>query len=338
MDEYFLQVVKEGEKVEWPRPEEDLVIGSQKLEGGYVQYWAYPKESGRESDDLPPAEATAQKHTIDKPTILIDRGGKKDETSEYFLELILVKDGHAWCKTESSLENLEDNLTSILESAKQKFNIKVEHFMTTDKVPSEVEKRLDDLEQGGSIDEEVVVGKQEVVAGSFKSQQLPTSGIYASNKPSGKIAKSYSKMWMMLPVVLILLIFGGVILFSDKSFPKFSFLASPTPTPTEIPTPTPIPTPSIDRSQIKVRVLNGTTETGLAAVLKGDLEEKGWQVVSIGNAAIFTVPQTYIKVKDGGEQAAAVMVADLSPRYEATSSANLKSTDTADLEVVIGKK
>src|SRR3990172_8006839 len=129
--QYYLQVVKTGEAPAWPRPEEELIVGQQDISDGYTQHWAYPKESGKSAQDLPEAEGLADKISADRPVLLIDQPGLSNGDGEGFLDLIVVKDGHAWGRTQSSMQNLEDNIAASLDFAKRKFNINIEHFMST---------------------------------------------------------------------------------------------------------------------------------------------------------------------------------------------------------------
>lgn len=344
--QYFLQVVKTGDEPKWPHGEEDMVVGSKDIGSGFTQYWAYLKDSGKEALDLPPAEVIASENATDKPAILIDQAGDD-------LEIVLVKDGHAWAKTDSSLDNLEDNITSILDFANLTFNMKVEHFMTTDRVTTEVEKKLDDLEEADENKEAVVEDKPSEESPSIKplSQNpfgdYPPTGIYGSstkNDGNGKSAgKKPSPLAIIIPVLLIGAAFVGVILFGNKAFSKVSNIINPPPSPaptaTPTPTPTPTPAPTVERSEFKVRVLNGTLTSGAAGALAKELEAKGWKILTTGNASNNATLQTLIRVKkDSDENLSKVMIMDLSGKYEASVSADLKPADKADVEVVIGKK
>lgn len=370
--EYYLQVV-EGDPpaggLQWPRPGAELVVGSQPLEDGYTQYWAYPKESGKEADELPHAEVVASENKAEKRAVLIDQYGPAGE-----LELVLVRDGHAWGKEQSSLDNLEDNISSLLDFAADKFNMGIEHFMTTNRVAWDVEERLDDLEEAGGVVKEPEESKEPEVheeegleedspesskgirlarpagsedrfgagrsAGMGSTGQTPYRGgatgvgSYAGqNNSSGS-----SKAWL-IPVVLILVLFGGALFFKDTIIGSLGGSPAPTPTPVTVaPTATPTPTPALDRSQYKVRVLNGTTKTGAATALAEGLQAKGWQILSKGNAQNQATTQTTVRVKEGSERVAETLILDLAPDLEASAGVNLTASDKADVEVVIGKK
>lgn len=377
MDNYYLQVVKSSEKPKWPRPEEELEISSQNLGGGYTQYWAYEEGVGR--DNLSPAELLANEHSTNKPAILIDATDERnpDTRKEHYLTLVVTKDGHAWGKTESSLANLEDNVNTLLDFAKEHFNINVEHFMTTSNVPEEVEKKLDEIENQNDSEEDWKEGNGKEVSPvperygastgkevGFSDSDDPWQGIkkVGSNKPSGLPVnpsfpkgsigvgtfkpsdKGSSKFWMLIPVVVILLVFGGTLLFKGQGLSRIKSLnlggvfSSPTPTPAPLPTPTPTPTPEVKREEVKVRVLNGTTKAGAAATLKEQLVKKGWDVIKTGNAKNQKLEQTTVSVKKDLKQVLETMVEDLKEDFEATTGADLDEKDTVDVEVAIGKK
>lgn len=352
LEQYYLEVVNDGEEPRWPRPEEELDVFSQDLGGSMIQYWAYPKGSGKTSADLPEAERMAQKYPTAMPSILIDQPEE--------IELILVKDHHAYAKTESSLSNLEDNLTSIIEVARDKFNLKIEHFLTTNRVSPSVEARLDEMEGteeeiGGEPDksENQNIRKPEYqniessgesnVSGipgpSEPFRPVPTSGIYASRPTDGP--KS-SKLALILPIVLVLAVFGGAIYFRGEIMTKIQSFNAPKQAPTPAPEPTPTPTPTpipVERANYKVRVLNGTTTAGAAGKLAEKLKELGWQIDKTGNNSDQTIEETTIKAKPGTpDYVIEGLQKDLTDYSAASSSANLKATDKADLEIVIGKK
>lgn len=351
--EYFLQVVQEGEDPKWPHPEDELTVGHQSLPSGYVQYWAYDKESGKDAEEVPNAEVVASQNPSSSAVILVDQPEHLKEKDHDLLELIVAKDGHAWGKTESSLANLEDNLSAILEFANDQYKINIEHFMTTKGVSKEVEKALDNLEEKSGDPPPIAAEPPSSLEGHSSIRQVNTQpmaiglggGRLSSGYPSKSGASSRgssSKLMFLILLAAILLVVSGVFLFKDQ---MLSVLGQGTPSPVEItstPTPSPMitvtPTPSFDRSSSKVRVLNGTTKAGAAATLGKQLEELGWEILETGNALKKGVLQTEVRAREGSESATEALIADLASDYKATVSSNLNKTDKADLEVIIGEK
>ncbi len=365
--EYYLQVLKDGIAPKWPRPEEELELGAQKLAGGYTQHWAYVKGSyeenesneTHESHDLPQAEKIAADYQSEKPAILIDQPQGGNDQKEDFLELILVKDGHAWSKTESNLANLDDNLFDILDFAKKQFNMEVEHFMTTSNVSEEVEKKMDQVEKDEvkeELQEEVDKTEENVIIPSsmadksgnlFVKKETPVFTQPLGTTPVSSKGTMAKLTPFLIPIIIIALIFVGTLLFKDQIFNKFKdikqqgisgMFSSPTPIPTPTTIPTPTPTPSFSKADIQVRVLNGTTVSGSAKTLADKLKADGWAILTRGNNKDQAVSQTIVSGKTGKDDVVSSMVKDLSGEYEATIGAVLKDTDKADLEVVIGKK
>lgn len=340
--QYYLQVVRTGESPVWPAPESELLISSQEINPEYTQYWAYPKDSSKEAEDKPHAEVVAGEYPTADPVILIDQLHSIEDGARDYLELIIARNGHAWGKTESSLENLEDNLTSTLDFANSKFGLKVNHFMTTKRVSEEVEGKLDNLEKG---QEAVVENTPDDPPGERKFSQLGTGKLFTlrGQETSSAGGGSSSKVLAIILTVAVLVTFvGGAFIFRDKIVAKLnraetgSEVVTPTPTPEPAPTPTPTPV-SVDRSQFKVRVLNGTTKTGAASALADKLKSLGWQIQNIGNAVGQDTPKTLVRSKTATDSAV-VLVADLASDLLATATADLRQADRADLEVVIGKE
>lgn len=112
-----------------------------------------------------------------------------------------------------------------------------------------------------------------------------------------------------------------------------------TPVPTPEPTPTPQPTPSIDRSKVTLRILNGTSKTGFAASTSAKLKELGYKVEKTANATNSAFARTVVRVKaDTTEGLLEQLIKDLSFEFDATSTADLKTSDTVDAEVILGAK
>lgn len=336
--QYYLQVVREGEEPTWPVSKEELEIGSKSLGSGFIQYWAYPKISGKSADEDPYVELIASKNPTDHPAVLIDQSGELEDG----LELILVKDGHAWAKNETSLENLEDNISATLDFAKDKLNIDIEHFMTTDRVDPKVERKLDELEEA---EEEFKGGEEHVVSHDHPvslAEAADNFQVPQRSRDSQSLKdKILSKLGIIIPIVLVVAVFSGVIVFRDTITGKLTSNQSSseeTIVETVSPTPTPSPTPSVDRSEVKVRVLNGTTKTGAAGALAKQLKELGWQTVKTGNAKNQATSQTLVRVKEGEETTGEVLASDLAPDLNAEVTVGLKESDTVDAEVVIGKE
>jgi hypothetical protein len=104
-------------------------------------------------------------------------------------------------------------------------------------------------------------------------------------------------------------------------------------------TPTPEPTPeAVDRSKFKIRVLNGTTKTGLAASVSAKLKDLGYQTDKVGNATNSAFQTTLVRVKQSSTGLLDQLIRDVAPDFSAASSTELKDSDSADGEVILGTK
>jgi hypothetical protein len=349
-DSYYLQVVKTGDAPEWPRSKEELDIYSQPLNESYIQYYAYPKSAGKASEDLPHAEEIASKNKSDYPVIIIDQIKDHLDPGEC-LELILCKDGHAWAKNESNLENLEDNISSLLETGRKNFEFNTEHFLTTSNVSPEVENRLNDLEEAENKEEKPKepvfrnipdippVENQKVYNQAEKS--MDQNNPYFAGKTSGE--QKSNKPLFIVPIILLVVLFGVVIFYREQIMAKIGGKLNPpkqeTTEPAPVPSESPIPTPVVERTNYKVRVLNGTPTTGAAGKLADKIKGLGWQIDKTGNATNSAVAVSYVRIKKGvPDEVISTLISDVTDYEAASSSSSLTLSDKADLEFVIGKK
>jgi len=136
---------------------------------------------------------------------------------------------------------------------------------------------------------------------------------------------------LAIGVSLILLVRGP----STLSF--LSPKPTPTPTPTiAVPTPSPV---AVTRSDVKVSVINGGGTPGAGSKMKTFLEEKGYTVVSVGNAEEYTYTDTEILVKSGKDEFATLLADDLKADYVlGTSSATVEESADYDAQVIVGKE
>ncbi len=143
-------------------------------------------------------------------------------------------------------------------------------------------------------------------------------------------------LWALLVIAVALLTGGGMLLALRGGVSLPILLAKPTPTPTSAPTPTPA---AVQRSDIKVQVLNGGGTPGSAGKAKTFLEEKGYTVADVGNTDEYTYKETEIHVKAGKEAYLELLKADLADEYTVgTADAKLAADSSSDAQVIIGKE
>jgi len=154
--------------------------------------------------------------------------------------------------------------------------------------------------------------------------------------------------WLWLLIFLIIIgalafaFFRGIGPFESIS-PFTKGNASPTPSASPVAVSSPMveesPAADLDRSEVSVRVLNGSGVSGKAASVRDFLEELGWTVDSIGNADADDYESTEVRFKSEFEDFANLIVDDLSSDYDSSlSSDELDASASADIEVIVGTK
>lgn len=160
-----------------------------------------------------------------------------------------------------------------------------------------------------------------------------STGSYMNNKPSGMS----KPMVLVFGLIVLGLIGGAAFLLRDRLTGE---QATPSPSPlVESPMIEPSPSAStFDRSKFTLRVLNGTKKSGLAASVSAKLKELGFQVEKTANASGSSHPRTIVSVKSDLSNLLEQLVKDLSGDFDASEGASLKSSDSADGEIILGDK
>lgn len=176
----------------------------------------------------------------------------------------------------------------------------------------------------------------------MEDQQTPNAQTPIYQESQEKNAK-----WLWFLIVLIII--GALVFAYIRGIGPFANLkseskqAATSPTPLRLSTPSPTPEATseskLDKSEPKIRVLNGSGTAGVASAVKNLLEGKGWKVASVGNADAFDFDQTVLKFKSSFKNFEKALTGDLSDDYSViTSSESLEATDSADIEITVGSK
>lgn len=135
---------------------------------------------------------------------------------------------------------------------------------------------------------------------------------------------------LAIGVSLIVLVKG------PPTLPFIGAKPTPTPAPTVVPTPT---VSALNRADIKVSVINGGGTPGAGGRMKKFLEDKGYAVVSVGNAEDYSYEQTEVLAKTGKADIVALLSDDLKADYSlGTSSATVEDSADYDAQVIVGKE
>lgn len=258
------------------------------------------------------------------------------------------------------IEREEEEDTQKIDDYESTRNLTAGEPSPSDELSTPVEHNLDDLAE--EDDSRLVSSLNKIdqnperqipMAGQLSQEHMPTSGIYSnrnfgpSDRPSeyhGAPSRKSNKFHLLVLLLIGLAVIGGtVFMLKGSNLPSIPFLSqAPTPTPTPEPTPTPAPTPTpepeLDRTQFKIRVLNGTPKTGFASAVRDKLKEKGYQIDRVGNATNSAFPQTTIRLKESAASLSAQLIKDLKPDLEAQEGTTLRANDAADAEIILGAK
>jgi len=178
-------------------------------------------------------------------------------------------------------------------------------------------------------------------------EQTATTNPTTGPAPIYQQSQEKNAKWLWLFIILIIIgalafaFFKGVGPFAKISPFVKRELASPTPEAFASPSlSSPSPDASeVDRAKPEVRVLNGSGVAGLATSVKDMLENLGWRVANIGNADSYDYSQTEVRLKEDFNSYQEALVKDLSDKYSVkVSQDTLSSTDSADIEIIVGSK
>lgn len=209
-----------------------------------------------------------------------------------------------------------------------------------DEIVEEEEKEESEKKQGN---EETQNGDTEALK---DENHADDSAFQTSNEESVKSSQIYvghprSRSGKKIPSLLGIGIIILVIAISLFIFRGSGEKVEPSPTPLPLsetePTPPPSPEASFDRSDYKVRVLNGTTTSGLAASTSAKIKDLGYKIEKTANATNSAFLKTVLRVKPDLKDLLENLIKDLSVlKFEGEKGPDLKDSDTSDGEIILG--
>jgi len=125
----------------------------------------------------------------------------------------------------------------------------------------------------------------------------------------------------------------------NQKMPQIQLLTKispPTPTPTRTPTPTPTVAPSINKEEIKIKVLNGSGTAGKAAEVRDILKKLGYSQIVVGNADNFDYKITEINTKKDKKYLGDQLKKELSQYSSSFKQSTLDEKENADVVIIIG--
>lgn len=153
--------------------------------------------------------------------------------------------------------------------------------------------------------------------------------------------------WLLVALVGVFslgLVGGGVFVYqkaiTGKKVTPTTFAPTPSPgeTAIKIPEVTPTPKTELKRSDLKIKVLNGTGVPGVAGKATEFLEKLGYEGVKTGNADSFDYEKTIVQIKESKKNYLGLIIDDLSKNYSlAESSKTLSEEEKFEVIIILGK-
>lgn len=180
-----------------------------------------------------------------------------------------------------------------------------------------------------------------------------TANQYATTPPP-KRRLNRRFIYLLGALALLLILFGIFRVLgsnTEESAPSptpsvedFAPVDEATPEPTVEPSPTPKASSSLDsatgldRSDLTVRVENGSGEAGVGKKAADFLTGLGYNVTATGNADNFDYTDVTVRVKASQKKYLPLLIKDLSSEYTiGSSSSDLSASSSADALVIVGK-
>lgn len=174
---------------------------------------------------------------------------------------------------------------------------------------------------------------------------------YSGEKPRKTKKLSKRRVLFLIFLVAILALVGGLIFFVTKKnsssdsnkvvkLEKAVKTATPTMSPAPTSKETPTPTISVQKSNLKISIQNGSGESGVAGTASTLLKDRGYTVVSTGNADSFDYKGITIRIKKSKSSFTSGLIKDLSSKYNLSASdatSDLPETEAYDVLVIVGK-
>jgi len=152
---------------------------------------------------------------------------------------------------------------------------------------------------------------------------------------------------LLIFVIAFGLSFGGFFLLSRSNF---GFIKLPTatmprisnpfakvePSPTPIPTVAPTPTPSYDKETIRIKILNGSGEVGIAGTAKTLLSDGGFKEIVTANADNYEYETTVYQIKTEFGDVEEELTKALDGTVKTPKIEELDDDDTSDVIIILG--
>lgn len=278
-------------------------------------------EPVEEELDLEKTLADLAKEDIEDPTDLPQESEKLFKTNNIDLDTPISERNNPYFQSERAHENLRQPDLGREDLEEQNAEIHIPNLRSP---------RFN-LDPSQGNDSEIGFGNR----GLNSSQNPFERNSFRNGSPPRRGA---SKLHLIVLLLIGAAVIGGTVYFLKTQFKSEQAAVVSTPAPTSTPEPTPTPEPEANRADFTVKVLNGTTTSGLAGEITTKLTELGYKTEKGANAPKQDFEQTLISIKEGQEVLLKTLIKDLSPQFEASSGPTLKESDPLDAQITLGSK
>ena len=153
---------------------------------------------------------------------------------------------------------------------------------------------------------------------------------------------------LLIFIVAFGLSFGAFFLLSRSNFASMKLPSMPSipsisnpfaavkPSPTAVPTIAPTPTPSYDKETLRVKILNGSGEVGIASTAKELLSDGGFKEIVTANADNYEYETTVYQIKAEFTDVEDELTKALDGTVKAPKIEELDADDTSDVIIILG--
>lgn len=147
--------------------------------------------------------------------------------------------------------------------------------------------------------------------------------------------KKNKKLFLILPIALILIVAGIYLLLSSRPQPTSELTPSPS-EPAVVIVESPSPEPDVDLTEYSLQVLNGGGVAGQASVVQGLLEDSGFETIETGNADNFEYTATEVSLKSDLPAGVRSAIESALTGYDLEFQADLDEDSEYDIVIIIG--
>lgn len=178
----------------------------------------------------------------------------------------------------------------------------------------------------------------------FSIKEMTKKKFIKSKQTAGKIRRLPIPIIQIRDIIIFFISFTIsfiLIFFFSKTkllikIPQFTKSNPPTTAPSPTATPTISPTPIIDKTLLKIKVLNGTGKRGRAADVRDILTDKGYGEIITDNADNFDYEKTELQIKDDQKTIVDILKKDLADHITLDNISSLDAKSTADAILIVG--